>query len=142
MIGDLLAELLTGSIRPRVVHSLPGRARIHVPALQKLPPGSDVSQGAIDKLSLLFPGVVSVSASSISGNILVAYLPAQITERHILNGLQNFGRALLRYRQKLTQLKPDDFEKVLERLAILFQGSDLNLLATNKEVEIPDDIWP
>ena len=34
------------------------------------------------------------------------------------------------------------FEAVLERLALLFSDSESNQLIENKEVEIPDDIWP
>ena len=63
---------------PRVLHRVPGRVRVHLPAW--------TGQGKryIETRLRQVPGVRSVQANSLTGNILIQFDPTVIDEQHIL----------------------------------------------------------
>jgi hypothetical protein len=68
----------------RIVHALPGRIRVHVPRLSAAPHAA--VQGALSRLRRL-AGVRRVSASSVTGNVLVTYDPDSLDEGLLLAAL-------------------------------------------------------
>ncbi len=71
---------------PRLVHALPGRVRIHV----RVEPGQSSAdlEAAVDRL----PGVRSVQANMLTGNVLVRYDPAVTNDRALLSALHGMSR--------------------------------------------------
>lgn len=63
---------------PRVIHSLPGRARVHLPALRNAAPGV-VEVGLRNH-----PGVQQVRTNPLTGNVLIHFDPAVTDLEHLL----------------------------------------------------------
>jgi hypothetical protein len=76
--------------RLRIVHALPGRLRVHLPRLSAAT-HAEVGR-ALSPLRRL-AGVRRVSASPITGNVLVTYDPCRIDESRLLATLDDRSRA-------------------------------------------------
>jgi len=79
---------------PRVIHTLPGRVRVHLPGW------SGQGKRSIEAHLREVPGVWSVQANSLTGNILIQFDPAIAQEQTIL--------AVLRSLEPGTTETPDD----------------------------------
>src|ERR671939_469283 len=64
--------------QPRIIHALPGRLRVHVPACLRHSPRS-----VEDRLRRV-AGVLRVHDSPLTGNVLIHFDPAQTTVPHLL----------------------------------------------------------
>ncbi|GEM_PF-3662984 len=113
-------------LRFRVVHSIPGRIRIHVPMSQRIPTEWKQSLENLDRLKNL-AGIQEVSFSVITGNALIHYDPEKISEKEIIETLRQIAKVLKAHRQELIRRADLDQHQALEYL--------LNLL----KVHIP---WP
>ena len=103
-------------MRPRIVHRLPGRLRLHVPALKLADPTQrdwvllwrDLLDGV--------PEIQSVEATLESGNVLIRYHPEQLTEGELLDFLQALNRAVLRDWDRLAGTPPGEVPEAVRRL--------------------------
>lgn len=79
----------------RIVHSLPGRLRIHIPILEKLPrrwyPYSDRTADLI----MMQNGITGVNIEPVTGNVLIRYNPQQIEESDILTWLKTLAETFI-----------------------------------------------
>ena len=90
--------------RPRVIHRLPGRLRIHVPLLRRL---QREHQGLADSVASLLAvpeGMQRVEVNLDSGNALLLFDPQQLTEREILDYLRGVLDIFLRHRERFAQV--------------------------------------
>jgi hypothetical protein len=141
-MADFLSSIINTIVKPRVVHSLPGKVRIGIPGLQYLQKVQPDAGGIVELLESVFPGVKSISPSFQSGNMLIEYDVALITERKILNGIQSISRTMIKYRGKLANMKPDEGSNLLPKLVDFFRTADADDLYQGKELDIPDNFWP
>jgi cation-transporting P-type ATPase I len=77
---------VTISAEPRLFHAVPGRVRVHVPAL----PGYGAR--AVEAQARRVPGARDVDANLHTGNVLVRFDPRVTTARAILDALHTPGR--------------------------------------------------
>ncbi len=70
---------------PRLLHTLPGRLRVHVPWLTRQ------EQGELELRLRRIGGVRSVQASAVTGNVLVLYDSAQTSQQAILAAIGTVG---------------------------------------------------
>ena len=122
-VEDLIFKVL---LRFKVVHSIPGRIRIHIPMSRKIPKEWKQSLENLDRLKEL-EGIREVDFSMITGNALVHYDPEKISEKEIIETLREIAKVLKTHRQELARRADQDQHQALEYL--------LNLL----KVHIP---WP
>src|SRR5690348_8785038 len=71
---------------PYLIHSLPGRMRIHLPG------GSRAEQRSIETRLLQVPGVQEARANPLTCNLLVRFTVEKTDEREILAALRGAGR--------------------------------------------------
>lgn len=113
-------------LRFKVVHSIPGRIRIHIPMSRKIPAEWKQSLENLDQLKEL-KGIREVSFSVVTGNALIYYDPTMTSEKEIIDALRQIAKVLNNHRLELSQRANQDQNQALEYL--------LNLL----KVHIP---WP
>lgn len=77
--------MLRVALRPKVVHSLPGRVRIHILALQRIP--EEMAEHAAEIVRILtetHPHVNDIEVNLPTGNILVHYDVEQASEQQVV----------------------------------------------------------
>ncbi len=118
-MGRFKDLLLQHELNPRVVHKLPGRLRLHVPALKRLAPlNGDVTPLIEDFLSLP-GGVDTVSVNTRSGSVLIQYQTGDISEAQVLERIQFLGT---RVRQQWSQLEDLDPVEDLDTIRSCLQA--------------------
>jgi len=89
----------------KIKHRIPGRVRLYVPALEKLPKEWHSLANIVQDLIILKRGVKNASIGPLSGTIVLHYSPESISERGVLNWVESIARrfiVLQRSRKKLT----------------------------------------
>ena len=80
----------------RVVHRLPGRIRIHIPILEKLPSGWTTFSEHTAELIKMKNGVEKVKIQPVTGSLLIHYDPEQVEETDILKWLKTLVETFLK----------------------------------------------
>jgi len=113
---DLQTLLLKWGLKIKILHRLPGRLRLGIPALRKVPPGKrEFAQGLIGKM-VLPAGITFVEPSFITGSILLRYDSGAVTEQEVLANIQGVLSALIEYRDELWSISQDNGSAAIERL--------------------------
>lgn len=79
----------------RILHRLPGRLRVHIPILEKLPPRWHSYSDHTAELIMLQSGVTGVNIEPVTGNLLIHYNTQKIEEEDILSWLKILVEAFL-----------------------------------------------
>jgi hypothetical protein len=87
-----LAKFISAS---RIVHSLPGRIRIHIPILEKLPSGWLTYSEHTAELIKMRNGIEDVKIRPVTGSLIICYDPDQIGESEILTWLKTLVETFL-----------------------------------------------
>ena len=137
----LLVQLQSMFLRPRVVHRLPGRVRLHLPALKQV---DHVQQewafvwrdllGSVDEIE-------TVEVNPTTGSILIQYHADQLTESELLAYLQAVNRLALRHWDRLAAIPPAKLPHVLRRLVRAVRAGTRHRLALDDKLEISEDVW-
>ena len=140
----ILNLLIDSFFSPRVLHSLPGRLRIHVPGLKQLQPDALIVEILNDNKDRVTPGIHSIEPNFITGNILFHYDPDQTNESRILAMLKALEKTAVKYSKKLKQyekkeLSTEQINRVTEQMVAVLENSPGFLLG--EELELPDEIW-
>jgi hypothetical protein len=107
---------LLRALRPTVIHRLPGRLRIHIPALKRAEGRRKEWIREWQRLLELPPAVRSVELNFCTGNALVRFDPAEMTEREILGFLQALGRLIVENWEHLTPCCADGVAALIDKL--------------------------
>ena len=96
-IGDYL-------LGPKVIHRVPGRLRVSVPAIRRIPSQfNGMANRLIDKVRLP-NGVKTVDLNFISGNVLIHYHVNQTEEVGVMGWLNDLYVFLLSLEKRLAKL--------------------------------------
>jgi Heavy metal associated domain 2 len=129
-------------LKPRVVHSLPGRLRVELPALRRIPEESaPLAEAVIGEL--WYPkAITSLKVTILTGNVLVVYDAEAMTEEDVLRIIQGMVNFTIANWDRFGSVPPDELPGILGRLrdALTREGDGTPIL--NEEVSIPDDVWP
>lgn len=113
---DLHTLLLKWGLRIKVMHRLPGRLRLEIAALRKVPHGKqEFAQDLIGKM-VLPAGITSIELSFVTGSILLKYDSGEVTEQGVLAGIQQLLSALVDYRDELWSIGEENGSAAIERL--------------------------
>lgn len=139
---NLFQDIITrGLSRVKVVHRLPGRVRIHIPILSHASPRWVNQLHLLEKILSVPRGVNQVDIEPRTGNILIVYDPSILNEQDILNGVKAILSWVMRYREEIAALLPEDAESVIERLkASCHDGAAAELLQKLKG-DLPNAFW-
>ena len=80
----------------RIVHRLPGRIRIHIPVLEKLPEDWWIFLKPSTELIRMRKGINSAGIQPITGSLLIDYDPKEMDEAGILKWLETLVAAFLK----------------------------------------------
>ena len=128
-------------LKPRVLHSLRGRVRIHLPLLKRSDRGLLPLGDVISAAEKVLPGVKRIEPSLVSGNILIEYDCATTSESTILATVRTITKSALRHRDRFFALSAERRESVLNRLVEYFGSIDIKRLDKEETLELPDEIW-
>jgi hypothetical protein len=120
-VGRLQDLLLRHELHPRVVHRLPGRLRLHLPALKRLAPLQGDATPWIEDCLALPAGVETVSVNTRTGSILIGYAPETLSESDVLAQVQTLSA---RVRQNWSRLKHLDPQQDTAQILDCLQGPD------------------
>lgn len=109
------------ALKCKVVHSIPGRMRINIPLTQKIPSSW---KGSSEKLFVFLkkiPGIQDVSFNYATGNALILYDDQIISEKEILDALNQLGSLLYKHRDELSRFAAEDQDKAIDYLMKLLE---------------------
>lgn len=137
LIGPLGALLL----RPRVVHRLPGRLRLRIPALKRLAPGPNPAGFSWRDLRIGPNRIQEIAVNLTTGSVLIHYSEDEMTEAELLRFLQAVNRLALRHWSQFRAVPKEHRAEVLRRLVQAVGRATRPHLAFNGAIEIPDHVW-
>jgi glutaminase len=88
-----------------IKHRIPGRVRLYIPALEKLPKDWYSLANIVQDLIILKRGIKNASIAPLSGTIVLRYSPESIGERDVLKWIESIVMRFIdlrRSRKKLT----------------------------------------
>ena len=98
----------------RVVHSIPGRLRLFVPNLSKVPEELKKYDNEVKKLILSKKGIKSVEYSYITNKILLYYDPNLISEKEILEWINKVWKTVIEHSELYENKSLKEIEDNLE----------------------------
>lgn len=107
---DITSLLFSSKVRPKVLHSLPGRVRIHIPIIKKISPYKEFIDAILQSLCAKNDALESISCQISTGNILICYNSQRITEERIVNLLEYIGKFLLKHRKEIENIDVDTLD--------------------------------
>ena len=128
-------------LKPRVVHRLPGRMRVHIPALRQI---SIDFQKVVDVLltKFSFPvGINVVTINFITGNLLILYESNRIQEKAVLEWLNDLSEITGQIWIRFTNSSNGNAGKTSDSLLEYFLNASKNGNILDKNFIIPDYVW-
>jgi hypothetical protein len=128
-------------LKPRVVHRLPGRLRVHIPALRHV---SIEFQKIVDILltKFSFPeGIIKVTINYISGNLLILYDKDSVYEKAVLDWLSDLATITGQIWVRFIRSDNGNGHTTAENLLHFFLEASKNGNILNKNFIIPNYVW-
>jgi hypothetical protein len=137
----VVLQLRSLLLRPRIVHRLPGRLRLYLPALKQV--DHVQREWAFVWRDLLgSPAEIeTVEVNLTTGSLLIRYHADQLTEAELLAFLYAVNRLALRYWDRLAATPPAKLPRVLQRLIRAIRAATRHRLVFDDKIEIPEDVW-
>jgi hypothetical protein len=115
-IGGFADQFRNWLLRPQIVHRLPGRLRLRVPALKQIDHTQREWASAWQDLLCSAAEIESVEVSLATGSILIRYDPDQLTEAELIAFLRAVNRLALQHWDELAASTPAQRPQALQRL--------------------------
>ena len=104
------------SIRPRVVHSLPGRLRVHFSAMERLSSRWHRYSEPVAELVEIKQGIENTNIQPETGNVLITYDADTLGDKDILDWLESIVKISLKNIRSFSSMSEDNFESLLNRV--------------------------
>ncbi len=132
---------LWNALRPRVAHRLPGRLRLHIAALKRIPDDWTDAWSLLTRLFRIPAGIESVDLDIRTGSVLVDYDSHATSEADVLAYLGGVMSLIRKHRDDFSGLPEDKIPVVADRLeewlgVVAGQHAFLHHKQT-----IPEDVW-
>jgi len=137
----LLDSGLAFLAKPRVIHSIPGRLRLHIPILKKF--GERYRNWALMICELISEpdGIEEVSPSIVTGSVLLHYDHNILTEKEILNFITSLGRIFISQRDELSPVVEQEPELILKHLKEWLRSALTQRLHLDSQLRITYDVF-
>lgn len=129
------------SFKVTVLHTLPGRLRIHIPILKSISDMVNPTYETIEELLFTVPGVIKITPNYISGNILILYEESKLDTAQIIRCLNVIWKTLVTNKEHFFYLDDIKSEIITKRVIKYFKNENINLTTIIGEVRIPNEIW-
>ena len=103
----------------KVVHSIPGRLRLHIPGLDKVPDEMKKYEHYTTDIIKFEEGVEEVKYSYITSKILLTYDVKKTNEKNILNWLNFVWKKIVDNQKVYEGMTPEEIEKNLDKFYAL-----------------------
>jgi len=138
---DFALQLRGWLLRPRIIHRLPGRLRLHLPALERVNGSSAEWAFVWRDLFGNLAEIQEVQVNLATGNALIRYHADQLTEAELLAFMGAVNRLVLRYWDRLAATPAPELPEVLGRLIGAIRAGSRRRLALDDRLEISEDVW-
>ena len=126
--------------RPQVVHRLPGRLRLRIPALRQIDPAQREWASLWDNLLGGTAGIGSVEVNLTTGSVLIRYDPEALTEAELLAFLRAVNRIVLQHWNRLAALPPAELPGAVRALAGAIRAGIRHRLVLDNRIGIAADV--
>ncbi len=127
--------------KPRIIHAIPGRMRLHFPIMKKF--GKRYGNWALMICELISEpdGIEEVSPSLITGTVLLFYDHHKLTEQEILTFITSLGKIFISHRDELSPVAEQKPELVLDRLKEWLRSALTQRLHLDSRQRITYDVF-
>lgn len=105
----------------RVLHSIPGRIRLQVPLWKHVPREWQLDLPAVMPADCL-PGIHEIRLNSVTGTALITYDTNEVSERQILDMLDELASLIRRHRRQLSEYSPEQRDEMLAYMRRVIQA--------------------
>lgn len=126
--------------RPRILHRVPGRLRIHLPFLKLIKEGNAGLVPMISTLLCVPEGLEKIEPCLVTGNVVIQYDTARLSETEVLNYLKSISEICIRHKDRFKQVSREDMPDVAGRLEAFLKSEITYPLALDPQLEIPDHV--
>ena len=126
--------------KPRVLHRLPGRLRIHLPSLKKILRGRPEIEDLITALIAVPDQIREVRIDPVTANVLILYDADGVGEDEILAYINALFEIILRSRGQLEKLSADRLTERRGRFADFVRSSLDRRLVIDPRLSVPEDL--
>lgn len=127
-------------LRPRVVHALPGRLRVHLPLLKQVPSSEAYAVARVTRL-ICAPDAIEEAAPDLrTGNVLIRYDAETLSQSDVLRYLRGVTQLWLTNQSRLSALPPERYGEIEERLQVWLRGRVTYRLHLDGDARIPDEL--
>ena len=121
----------------KVVHSIPGRLRLSVPNLSKIPEELKKYDYRVTELILSKKGIKSIEYSYVTNKILLYYDVKLISEKQILDWLNKVWKTMINHSElyenkSLKEIGKNSSTFIFTTLLILNNSASITFLSENK----------
>lgn len=139
---DVQTLLLKWGLRTRIVHRLPGRLRVEIAALRKIPAEKWELVRTIVDGAVLPLGVTSLEPSFITGSVVLTYDPEVMTEQNVLVAIREMSHAVLEHREELWRIGRQNLPVAMEKLNGVLSQARGTADRQSGERLVTDDVRP
>jgi hypothetical protein len=133
---------LRNALRPRVAHSLPGRVRLHIPALRRIPADWTQAQSLLTRLFRVPDGVRSVELELRTGSALIEYDGGVTSEADVLAYLGGVMSLIRKHWDDFAKVPEDQVNALADRLEQWLEHVAGQHAFLHHKQTIPSDVWP
>lgn len=134
-------QLRSWFLRPRIVHRLPGRLRLSLPALKQVDHAQREWTFVWRDLLGSAAEIQTVEVNLTTGSMLIRYHADQLTETELLAFLGAVNRLALQHWDRLAATPPVELPHVLRRLVRAIRAGTRHRLVLDDNIEISEDVW-
>ena len=128
-------------LRPRVEHSLPGRLRLRIPALKRIPEDWGGASVLLERLFRVPDGVGYVKVDLRSGSVLIGYDQNRTTQDDILAFLGGVTALLRDHWRDFGAVPEDGIDAMADRLESWLRHVANTQAFLKHKLTIPEDVW-
>ena len=127
-------------MRPKIVHRLPGRLRIHIPLLRRVSPSQEAFMADFLTILMVPEPIEKADAHLSTGNVLIHYDQTRASEEEVVKFLKSLFKIFSKHIDSLLNLPEEKFPEVARRLKELIQTATQTRLVIDPNLEIPEDV--
>lgn len=126
---------------PKVIHRVPGRLRVSVPAIRHIPEQlNGMANRLLDKVRFA-KGIKTVDLNFISGNVLIHYHVNQTDEAGIMRWLNDLYVFLVNIQKRIAKLPESEKQKAALQVFGYLENPDSGRIDLEKKEEVVEAIW-
>ena len=99
----------------KVVHSIPGRLRLQIPGLDKVPEDMKKYENYTTSIIKMEPGIEEISYSYITSKVLVKYNPHLTNEKKIVDWLNYVWKKIVENEDVYSKMSVEEIERNLDK---------------------------